>query len=139
MTQEWIERHLEISDLLMRWAEEEFETGELFLASEMIWGAIAHYLKSVAKYRGWPNERHQDLNDVATDLAYETDNPVRALYLYRSAGSMHTNFYEDWLMGAAVAKGLQDAEELIARLEGRNRPQPVARRSQQVRRRSPHR
>lgn len=49
MTQERTERHLEISDLLTRWAEEELESGELFLASEMIWGAVAHYLKSVAQ------------------------------------------------------------------------------------------
>ena len=135
MTQELIERHLEISDLLMRDAGEEFEEGELFLASEMIWGAVAHYLKSVAKYRGWPNERHQDLNDVVTDLAYETDNSARVFYLYRSAGSMHTNFYEDWLSDTTVAKGLQDAEELIARLEGRTRPPMENRPSQQRQRR----
>ncbi len=135
MTQERVERHLEISDLLMRDAGEEFETGELFLASEMIWGAVAHYLKSVAKYRGWQNERHQDLNDVATDLAYETDNPVRVLYLYRSAGGMHTNFYEDWLSSRDVVIGMNDAEELIRRLESRNRPPPEARLSQARRRR----
>ena len=52
MTQERIERHLEISGLLLRWASDEFEAGNLFLASEMAWGAVAHYLKSVAKYRG---------------------------------------------------------------------------------------
>ena len=134
MTQEQIDRHLEITDLLMEYAGVEFETGETFLASEMVWGAVSHYLKSVAKYRGWPNERHQDLIDVATDLAYETDNPVRVLYLHRSVGSMHTNFYEDWLSDVAVGKGLQDAEELIARLESRTRPPMESRPSQQRRR-----
>ena len=135
MTQERIERHLEISDLLMRDAGEEFETGKLFLVSEMVWGAVAHYLKSVAKYRGWPNETHRDLNDIATDLAYETDNPETVLYLYRSAGHMHTNFYEDWLLDKDVADGIEDASELISRLENRTRPQPPLRTSQQMRRR----
>lgn len=135
MTQERIERHLEISDLLMRDAGEEFETGELFLASEMAWGAVAHYLKSVAKYRGWPNETHRDLNDIATDLAYETDNPELVLYLYGSAGDMHANFYEDWLLDKDVADGIEDASELISRLENRASPQSSLRPSQQIRRR----
>ena len=135
MTQDRIERHLDISDLLIRYAVEEFETGRLFLASEMVWGAVAHYLKSVAKYRGWPNETHRDLNDVATDLAHETDNPEIALYLYRSAGDMHTNFYEDWLLDKDVSDGIEDANELISRLENRARPRPALRPSQQRRRR----
>ena len=135
MTQERIARHLEISDLLIRDAGEEFETGELFLVSEMIWGAVAHYLKSIAKYRGWPNETHRDLNDIATDLAYETEDPNRIVYLYESAGQLHVNFYEDWLSDAAVAKGMNDAEELILRLESRNRPPPKIRPSRVGRRR----
>ena len=35
MTQEQIDRHLEISDLLMANAIAEFETGEEFIASEL--------------------------------------------------------------------------------------------------------
>ncbi len=130
MTQAQIERHLEISNLLIRYAGVEFETGELFLASENAWGAVAHYLKSVAKYRGWSNRTHKDLNDIATDLAYETDNPEIVMYLYRSAGNMHTNFYEDWLSDSRVAVGINNTEELITRLEKRTRPQPVSRPSQ---------
>ena len=122
MTQERIERHLEISDLLMRWAEDELETGELFLASEMVWGAAAHYLKSIAKYRGWPNETHRDLSDIATDLAYETQDPQRINDLYELVNRLHVNFYEDWLLDKDIADGLNDAEELIARLESRTRP-----------------
>lgn len=104
MTHERIERHLEISDLLIRYAVEEFETGRLFLASEMVWGAVAHYLKSVAKYRGWSNETHRDLNDIATDLAYETNNPEIIMRLYRTVGDLHTNFYEDWLSDSQVSR-----------------------------------
>ena len=135
MTQERIERHLEISDLLTRWAEEELESGELFLASEMIWGAVAHYLKSVAKYRGWPNETHRDLSDIATDLAYETHDPQRICDLYELMNRLHVNFYEDWLLDKDVADGLNDAEELIARLESRTRPPMGNRLSQQRQRR----
>jgi hypothetical protein len=113
MTQERIERHLDISDLLMRWANDEFETGEPFLASEMTWGAVAHFLKSVAKYRGWPNETHRDLNDIASDLAYETGDRERIGYLYESVNQLHVNFYEDWLLDSQVSDHMNDAKELI--------------------------
>ena len=135
MTQERIERHLDISDLLMRWANDEFETGEPFLASEMTWGAVAHYLKSVAKYRGWPNETHRDLNDIASDLAYETGDRERIGYLYESVNQLHVNFYEDWLLDSQVSDHMNDAKELIDRMENRNRPQPEMRPSQTRRRR----
>ena len=135
MTQERIERHLEISGLLMGYAATEYESGETFLASEMAWGAVAHYLKSVAKYRGWPNETHRDLNDIARDLAYETDNPQKVNDLYESANKLHVNFYEDWLSDPRVAIGIDEAEELIARLESRDRSPPVIRPSRAGRRR----
>ncbi len=135
MTQEQIEHHLEISDLLMEYAATEFETGEAFLASEMAWGAVAHYLKSIAKYRGWPNRTHRDLHEIASDLAYETGDPDRIGYLYDSAGRLHVNFYEDWLLDPDVGAGMNDAEELIWRLESRNRPPPAIRPSQAGRRR----
>ena len=122
MTQEQIERHLEISDLLMGYSVAEFETGRLFLASEMAWGALAHYLKSVAKYRGWRNETHQDLRDIALDLSYETEDPETIMLLYRTAGDLHSNFYEDLLSHSHVSDGMREVEELIRRLEGRNRP-----------------
>ena len=135
MTQERIERHLAISDLLMRYAATEFETGQVFLASEMAWGAVAHYLKSVAKHREWPNETHRDLNDIATDLAHETNNPEIIMRLYRTVGGLHANFCEDWLSDSRVADGMNDSEELIWRLESRNRPPPDIRPSQAGRRR----
>lgn len=134
MTQEQIDRHLEISDLLMEYAVAEFEAGRLFLASEMAWGAVAHYLKSVAKYRGWRNGMHRDLRDIAIDLAYETEDVGKIEELYESANQLHANFYEDWLLDTRVSDGMNDAEELIWRLEGRSRPAPDVRPSQ-VRRR----
>ena len=134
MTQEQIDRHLEISDLLMGYAVAEFETGQPFLASEMAWGAVAHYLKSIAKYRGWRNETHQDLRDIARDLAYETEDSDTIGDLYDSVGRLHSNFYEDRLSYSQVSDGMSEAEELIRRLESRNQPPPAIRPSQASRR-----
>jgi hypothetical protein len=96
---------------------------------------VAHYVKSVAKQRGWRNRSHSDLSDIVVDLAQETDDPSRILNLYRSVGALHTNFYENWLSDSMVGGGIEDALELISRLEDRTRPPVNPRPSQTGRRR----
>ncbi len=122
MTQAEIENHIETTERFLRHAEEEFEAGDMPQASEKAWGAVAHYLKSVAKFRGWRNSSHSDLAHIALDLAQETDNPARAEELYVSMEGMHTNFYEDRLPDGLVARGIDNAAELISMLENRTLP-----------------
>ena len=119
MTQAEIENHIETAERFLRHAEEEFEAGDMPQASEKVWGAVAHYLKSVAKFRGWHNRSHSDINDIATDLSYETNDPRMVRSLYRSVSQLHQNFYEDWLPDISVVEGIEDARELIDRLENR--------------------
>ena len=130
MTQAEIENHVETAERFLRHAEEEFESGDMLQASEKAWGAVAHYLKSVAKFRGWRNRSHSDLSDIVLDLAQETGDPDRIGTLYRSVGALHTNFYEDWFSDQMVAGGIEDARELIDRLENRTGPQIDPRPSQ---------
>ena len=125
-----IENHIEISERFLRHAEEQFEEDDLPQASEKAWGAVAHYLKSVAKFRGWQNRTHWDLTDIADDLALETDNPDRAIELYISANQMHQNFYEDSLSPSMVGKGIRNAREFISLMESRTGTQPAFRPSQ---------
>ena len=54
-------RHGEFSARLLDHADEEFEKGDMIQASEKAWGAVAHYVKSVAKARGWPDGSHRDM------------------------------------------------------------------------------
>ena len=82
---------------------------------------MAHYLKSEAKFRGWPNQSHRDLIDIAHDLALETDDPKMARRLFAIVRDMHVNFYEDWLLSSAVSDGIDAARELISRLEARTK------------------
>ena len=135
MTQTEIAKHTDTSERFLRHAEEQFERGDLPQASEKAWGAVAHYVKSVAKQRGWRNRSHTDLSDIVVDLAQETDDPSRILNLYRSVGALHTNFYENWLSDSMVGGGIEDAMELISRLENRIKPPESPRPSQTGRRR----
>ena len=135
MTQVEIANHVATSRRFLEHADEQYVVGDLPQASEKAWGAVAHYLKSVAKFRGWRNTRHSDLNDIAVDLAHETNDPERIMNLYRSVSNLHQNFYEDWYLDPAVAGGIDDARELIDRLERRTEPPPQVRMSEEIRQR----
>ncbi len=137
MTQAEIDNHIETAERFLRHAEEEFEAGDMPQASEKAWGVVAHYLKSEAKFRGWSNRRHSDLSEIAEDLSYETEHPMRIEYLYSVMNNLHTNFYEDWLADQKVAEGIEYAHELISRLRNRTRSPLRERRSQQRRRERP--
>ena len=123
MTLAEIENHKEISDRFLQDARYEFERGDLPQASEKAWGAVAHYLKSEAKFRGWDNESHRDLIDVAHDLALETSDPKRAVELFGVVSLAHVNFYEDRYSDLEVAVSIDAADELISRLENRTGPE----------------
>ena len=135
MNQAEIDNHLEISGRLLQHAYEQFEANDLLQASEKAWGSVAHYLKSEAKYRGWRNRSHSDLTDVAMDLAQETNAPHEIMRLYRSVSDLHQNFYEDWYSDYVVVGGIDDARELIDRLERRTGSQLDPRPSQASRQR----
>ncbi|MDE2717785.1 MAG: PaREP1 family protein [Chloroflexota bacterium] len=134
MTQAEVANHTETSERFLRHAEDEFERGDLPQASEKAWGAVAHYIKSVAKQRRWRNRSHSDLSDIVVDLAQETDDPAAVKRLYGSMNGLHANFYEDWYTDQMVAQGIDDARELISRLGNRMKP-PVEPRPSQAGRR----
>ena len=93
------------------------QEGDLVQASEKGWGAAAHYLKAVAKQRGWRNESHRDFFTIESRLARETDNPDRLRLLFTSARSLHQNFYEPLYSTNEVRVGVEAAKEFIDMLE----------------------
>ena len=109
--------HIVISNRFLQHAEEQFQLGDMPQASEKAWGAVAHYLKSIAKRRGWRNRSHRDLSRVATRLANESSDPNRIRILFNSANSLHSNFYEDWFEDELVRDGIEHCRELIDKLE----------------------
>ena len=111
------ERHIQISQRFIPHAEEWYEKGNMPEASEIAWDAAAHYLKSIAKRRGWQNRSHRDLFRVVRLLSDESDDPGEMRTMFRSMNGLHANFYEDWLDDEAVWDGIEDAKEFVARLE----------------------
>ena len=112
------EQHREISTQFLEHAEDELRKGDLLQASEKAWGAVSHYVNSVARERGWHLGSHRQLIKNATRLI--SDDPANAnrkRRLLRSIASLHANFYEAFLDEDSVRGGIQDAKELIRTLE----------------------
>lgn len=109
--------HLAITRRMLGHADEFLHAGDLVQASEKGWGAVAHYLKAVAKQRGWRNESHRDFFTIENRLARETNNPDRLHALFLSARSLHQNFYEPLFSTEQVRVGIDSAKEFIGLLE----------------------
>ena len=108
------ERHAEISDRLLRQAMSELEEGDTIQASEKAWGAMAHFVKSVAVERGWEHETHRDVNRCARRLVMLTSDVRRNATRLGLANALHQNFYEDWFDADTVRDGIEDVGDLVA-------------------------
>ena len=88
-------RHGEVSNRLLDQADEEFEKGDALQASEKAWGAVAHYVKSAAEVRGWPDGLHRDMADNARKLLDLTPYPDGNRGKFALINILHVNFYEE--------------------------------------------
>ena len=109
--------HITITQSMVEHAEERLQAGDLVQASEKGWGAVAHYLKAVAKQRGWRNESHRDFFTIKARLAAETDDSSRVSELFGVVRGLHQNFYEPLYSSEDVRVGINSAKEFIDRLE----------------------
>lgn len=111
------ESYWEASECLLRQAKDELARGDLRQAGEKAWGAVALALKSLAyKREGLRLTSHGELWEYVSKLAEETGDKELGR-LWRSANSMHTNFYEGWADKRHVEEAIEDAENFIRKLE----------------------
>ena len=114
-------QHREISAQFLDHAEDEFRKGDLLQSSEKAWGAVSHYVNSVARQRGWPLGSHRRLIENTNKLI--SRDPAHASHrrrLLRSVEALHANFYQAFLDEDSVREGIEDAKELISTLEDLN-------------------
>ena len=109
--------HIAVSRRMLAHADDFLQAGDLVQASEKGWGAAAHYLKAVAKQRGWTNRSHRDFFTIKDRLANETDASERINALFGILRGLHQNFYEPWYSDDDVRIGIEAAKEFIDMLE----------------------
>ncbi len=97
-------------------ALEELAQGDLAQASEKGWGAAAQMVKAVAEQRGWEHNGHAYLYQVVRQLVEETADSQLGT-LFHVSGNLHSNFYDNWLPLDMVRSGLDNVQEIVAKLE----------------------
>ena len=115
------EQHREISLQFLDHAEDELRKGDFLQASEKAWGAVSHFVNSVARQRNWPLGSHRRLIEYANRLIDQ--DPANASHrrrLLRSPEALHANFYQAHLDEVSVEEGIEDAKELIRTLDDLN-------------------
>ncbi len=104
-----------ISQHLFDQARIELEAGDLIQASEKLWGAAAHSLKSIAETRGWKHKSYAHFYRIIRNLSEESGNKD-IIYLLNTADSLHSNFYENWMQEDEIMHYAGQVSQLIDRL-----------------------
>ena len=111
-----VQSYREASKTLLQQAYKELDDGDLRQASEKAWGAAAQIIKAIAQQREWEHETHRHIRLAADRLTKDTEDR-RINRLYRSATSLHVNWYENWDSADEVSDGLTDVEQLVGILD----------------------
>ena len=110
------QEHTLISREFFTKAEEALAQGDFLQASEKLWGAAAHMVKSVAEARGWAHSGHRELFEVVNRLTNESGD-LEPRHLFHTANSLHSNFYENWMAEDWIEAGAKEVGEFLHKLE----------------------
>ena len=109
------EAYWEVAEHYLARAEDELTKGDLRQASEKIWGAAALAVKAVALRREKRRlTSHSELWEYISAL--KTADPSIG-DLWRTAVSMHVNFYEGWAPRDEVEEALERVRTLLTKLK----------------------
>ena len=110
------ERYAAAGRELLTKAREALAQGDLRQASEKGWGAAAQVVKAVATRKGWLHQNHATLFEVVRQVTLETGDR-RFQENFHIANSLHSNFYENWMLNEAIEVGLEQVGEFIQGME----------------------
>jgi HEPN domain-containing protein len=108
------EFHRSLAEKFLQEAEELLAKGDYVQASEKAWGAAAQIVKAVAAKKGKELRSHGDLWRFVSEIAGE-DRELRRLW--RTANSLHQNFYEGWMPPEDVKYAVEDVKQFVERLK----------------------
>ena len=107
----------QISRIFIAHARDELAQGSRLQAGEKAWGAVVQPFKVIAEQRGWSHKSHQDIHDVASQVAleYGFDND-QGYALWGAYFIGHQNFYENYHSVAELSDMIDRVEELLPHL-----------------------
>ena len=93
----------------------EFASGNRLIASEILWGAVAHAVMAIATENGWPKGSHGAFRSAVRRLSRERNDPVLTTF-FDSAEKLPENFYHNNLNPTGITLRREQAQRLIPRL-----------------------
>ena len=112
-----VELHLKLAEKFLSDAEVFLAKKDYVQASEKGWGAAAQAVKALAAREGRELGGHRDLWLYVNDLAKKLQD-VELRHLWRTANTLHQNFYESWMPPEDVEAALEDVRKFLERLKG---------------------
>ena len=109
------ERYEEISRHLLEQAQEELDKGDILQASDKVWGATAHAVKTVCQWMGWNHHAHNHLSAAANYMASELGRDDLGL-AFGYLEALHANYYEHQRGAAEIRRGIDSAAFLSREL-----------------------
>ncbi len=110
------EGHMVISRGFVDHARNQLARGNRLQASEKLWGAAAHALKSIAVQRGWRHGHRSYIFAIAEQLGEEYGRPDFTNKL-SIADSMHVNFYENERGEYSISNAIAEVEQFVDDLD----------------------
>ena len=110
------DRYFQLSQRLLKHAQEQLEQGDTVQASEKAYGAVSHAVKSYGELRGWNHFNHHRVGLILDQLRDEESDPTLT-ESYDAVESLHKNFFEHEMDPTRVKDRVDTARTLVDKLE----------------------
>ena len=110
------DRYQQISRWLLKHAQEQLERGDTIQASEKVYGAMSHAVKSCGELRGWNHYNHYRVGLIIDHLREEWDAPELSTG-YLAIKALHDNYFEYEMTTVQVQSGIDAARQVVEKLE----------------------
>ncbi len=88
--------HAILARQFLRDADREYEAGDIFQASEKLWGAASRVAIAEMHRRGIRAQKHAATTRFVRDFANEVEEPI-LFSNFKAAEALHSNFYHGWM------------------------------------------
>ena len=110
------DRYQKISRWLLKHAQQQLELGDTIQASEKVYGAMSHAVKSYGELRGWNHYNHYRVGLIIDQLREEWDAPELSTG-YLAIKALHDNYFEYEMTTVQVQSGIDAARQMVEKLE----------------------
>ena len=88
--------HIDAAQKFLRDADREYAEGDIFQASEELWGVASHVAIAEMHRRGIRPQKHAAITQFVREIATEVEEPI-LFAQFKVAEALYSNFYHCWM------------------------------------------